>query len=219
MIEVQNKIVVIEGPRLAGKSRIVNYLGKLYTDGSYSCGVYPSPSTDWLFKHVVKDNSFNYIKEFKFIGKDEGRLESFVMGKELALTQRINACKETTLVDRYLITAAVYSHVFRELPVHVGETYLEEMGSIISKDFFHLKQRLRFFVILPDITRALNEGLLGREGKDELKDNRDLLQTQINLYNKYAKMLKDMKFKVKIKDSYHLDPDVARHIFEDVRDD
>lgn len=219
MIEVQNKIVVIEGPRLAGKSRIVNYLGKLYTDGSYACGVYPSSNTDWLFKHVVKDNSFNYIKEFKFIDKDQGRLESFVMGKELALTQRINACKEKTLVDRYLITAAVYSHVFREFPVHVGETYLEEMNSIIREDFFRLKQRLRFFVIIPDITRALDEGLTGREGKDELKDNRDLLQTQINLYNKYAIMLKDMGYWVRRKFSYHIDPDVARHIFEDIRDD
>jgi thymidylate kinase len=213
-----NRITVIEGPRLAGKSRIVQYLQKLYSDGSHQHGLYPIPEVDWLFKHVVKDVAFNYIKEFGFI-ENPRELESFVTGKEMALTQRINSHEKSVLVDRYLITAAVYSHVFRKFPTSVGETYLQEMNSIIDKDFANLKRRLRFFVIIPDIDRALEEGLTGREGKDGLEDNKALLQTQINLYTKYALMMEKMGFKVKIRDSYHLDPDVSRHIFEDLRDE
>jgi hypothetical protein len=104
----------------------------------------------------------------------------------------------------------------------MGEKYLEEMISVIETNFNHLKDRLRFFIILPDVWQALNEGIKGREGKDKedgMEDNKEKMEKQWLLYQEYGLLLRQNNFQVKFKDSYHTDPDVAQHILEEIQNE
>lgn len=207
---------------MAGKSRIVHYLQRIKANG-YPAGLHPTAgfyeTSDWFFQEVIKDPSFSYIKNFNFVTGSPDRVESFIVGKEMSLACRLADTRNRILVDRFLITPCVYSHVFREFPVIMGEKYLEEMIGVIEKSFSTLKDRLRFFVILPDIEKALSEGIKGREGKDKedgMEDNRDKLTKQWLLYQEYGLMLRKHDFNVQFEESYHNNPDVAQNILEKV---
>jgi hypothetical protein len=93
------------------------------------------------------------------------------------------------------------------------------MISVIETNFNHLKERLRFFVILPHIEKALSEGIKGREGKDQedgMEDNKEKMEKQWLLYQEYGLMLRQHDFNVQFEESYHNNPDVAQNILEKV---
>ena len=147
------------------------------------------------------------------------RLESYIIGKDVSLIQRLAETPGTMLVDRFLITSAVYSHVFRDYDVEMGHDYLNEADNVIMKNYSDLIERLKFFIIIPNVELALSEGLKGREGKDGLKDDEDLLNLQIELYKSHSDFLKKLDYDVTILDSYHTNPSVKEQIGKIVLED
>ena len=213
------KIMVLEGPRLSGKSYLFENLG--ITPG-HTAGHNTGNGPYWVkardrFDHRIKDNGFIYRKHFRLISdvRSESNTEPYVVGKDVALTQRLAEVKGRALVDRYMITSAVYSHIFRNHPIKLGEEYIEDMVQFIGELFPELKERLHFVVLIPDAEEAMEETVKGREGKDKehgMKDSVELLNRQIFIYEKYGRFLQKKGFKLDFVDSFHSDENVQSRI-------
>ena len=205
------KIIVLEGPRLSGKSYLFKTLRKDPGNGPYSAAAYD------LFDHRIKDNGFIYRKHFRGITEVRSELntEAYVIGKDVALTQRLAETKGDLLVDRYLITSAVYSHIFRDFPIRLGEEYVEDMTKFIAEFYPNLKKRLHFIVLVPDAEEAMEKTIKGREGKDKehgMEDSVYILNRQIFMYEKYGRTLQKEGFKLDFVDSFHSDENVVKTI-------
>ena len=193
---MENPVVVLEGPRLAGKTYLFDNLKN-------------------KFQNSLKDETFIYREYFSFIASPD-RLESYLVGKDVSLTQRINALEGSVLVDRYLFNTAVYSSIFRSFPDTFGEEYLKEFDTFLRVWYKDLRERLHFFVIIPDIEEALKQGIKGREGKDGLKDDEELLFRQCNLFIQRSMQLTMMGYNIKVIPSYHTNPNILEDIENDV---
>lgn len=218
---MRNKIVVLEGPRLSGKTHLFE---KLNLTPGYHGGQNTGSGPYWVaprdnFDHRIKDDGFIRRNEFNFI-REGGKkypslIEAYVIGKDASLTQRLSETHGSILVDRYMITSAVYSRVFRKMPRAHGMIYIENMMKFIQQFHPSLKERLHFIVLIPDIDIALEETIKGREGKDEhlgMEDTRKALKQQEELYKFYGETLDRWNFKIDFVQSFQTNPDVKKEI-------
>jgi hypothetical protein len=89
------------------------------------------------------------------------------------------------------------------------------MMKFIQEFHPHLKKRLHFIILVPDIQRALEETLRDREGKDShlgMEDTKELLELQDELYKLHGETLDRWDFKVDFVDSFHRDGNVLHNV-------
>jgi len=194
-------IIVLEGPRLSGKTWLADHIWDLVNHPHETSG------------NRIKDLAFTYSKSFDFVDEE---FESFIIGKDVALAQRLRDEEFSVLTDRFMLTTAVYSNVFRNFPESRGEDYLKRMTSLIAEHMPDLKERLHYYVLIPERPEMTLKGTLGRENKDGLKDSVELLERQARLYMKYAKKLEMSGFEVECLPTYHTNPQVLDTIMQTI---
>lgn len=207
---MRDKIVVLEGARLSGKTHLFGSLLRDPGNGPFGAAAYD------LFDYRIKDDGFIRRKEFNYLaGANEKLTEAYVIGKDASLTQRLSETRGRLLVDRYMLTSAVYSRVFRGHPLSHGQIYLEDMMKFIQEYHPGLKKRLHFFVLIPDPEIAISETIKGREDKDKehgMKDSIALLELQNDLYQEHGERLSHWGFNVDFIESFQTNPEVKKQI-------
>ena len=110
------------------------------------------------------------------------------------------------------MTSCVLSSVFRPFPVEFGIDNFHAMNKIIDSRFPEMKRRLSYIVLdIKDPAQALADGLKGREGKDGLEDNMELIQKQIENYDLFSELFIEHGYQVARVETYHTNPDVLEH--------
>ncbi len=190
-----SKIVVVEGPRLSGKTRVCEHLMQQN-----------------LLPELFKDQCFAMSKDFDIPVTSPEIFEAFIKGKDACFVQMLDRTEGSLLLDRFFMTSCVLSSVFRPFPIEFGIDNFYAMDKIIDSRFPEMKRRLSYIVLdIQDPAQALADGIKGREGKDGLEDNMELIQKQIDNYNLFSELFIEHGYKVARVETYHTNPEVLEH--------